>query len=76
MSPRTMFTLGTSIQKNIGLDRQTVTALIDYKWNHNRKKTIQLEAFNTQYVRNLRIGTYFQIYNSEYQTQSNSTNIQ
>ena len=67
MSPRTMFTLGTSIQKNIGLDRQTVTALIDYKWNYNRKKTIQLEAFNTQYVRNLRIGTYFQIYNSEYQ---------
>ena len=47
MSPRTMFTLGTSIQKNIGLDRQTVTALVDYKWNYNRKKTIQLEAFNT-----------------------------
>ncbi len=67
MSPRTMFTLGTSIQRNIGLDRQTVTGLIDYKWQYNPKKTIQLEVFNTQYVRNLRIGTYFQIYNSEYQ---------
>ena len=66
MSPRTMFTLGTSIQSNIGLDRQTVTGLIDYKWNYNPKKTIQLEIFNTQYVRNLRIGTYFQIYNSEF----------
>lgn len=66
MSPRTMFTLGTSIQRNIGLDRQTVTGLIDYKWNYNPKKTIQLEIFNTQYVRNLRIGTYFQIYNSEF----------
>lgn len=66
MSPRTMFTLGTSIQQNIGLDRQTLTALIDYKWQYNEKKTIQLEIFNTQYVRNLRIGNYFDIYNSEY----------
>ncbi len=66
MSPRTMFTVGTSIQQNIGLDRQTVTALIDYKWQYNTKKTIQLEIFNTQYVRNLRIGNYFDIYNSEF----------
>lgn len=66
MSPRTMFTLGTSIQQNIGLDRETVTALIDYKWQYNAKKTIQLDVFNTQYVRNLRIGNYFDIYNSEY----------
>lgn len=66
MSPRTMFTLGTSIQRNIGLDRQTLTALIDYKWQYSNKKTIQLEIFNTQYVRNLRIGNYFDIYNSEF----------
>ena len=66
MSPRTMFTLGTSIQRNIGLDRQTVTGLIDYKWQYNEKKTIQLEIFNTQYVKNLRVDNYFDIYNSEY----------
>ncbi|MBL4606105.1 MAG: BamA/TamA family outer membrane protein [Flavobacteriaceae bacterium] len=67
MSPRTMLTLGTSIQKNIGLDRQTITGLIDYKWQYTPKKTIQLEIFNTQYVKNLQIGNYFDIYNSEYQ---------
>lgn len=66
MSPKTVFTLGTSLQKNIGLDRQTVTGTIDYKWNYDEKRTVQLEIFNTQYVRNLRIGTYFQIYDSEY----------
>jgi len=66
MSPRTMFTIGTSLQKNIGLDRQTITGMIDYRWNYDEKKTIQLEIFNTQYVRNLRIGTYFEIYNSEF----------
>jgi hypothetical protein len=67
MSPRTLFSVGTSIQRNIGLDRQTLTILTDYEWNYTPKKTIQLEIFNTQYVRNLRIGTYFQIYDSEYQ---------
>ena len=66
MSPKTIFSLGTSIQQNIGLDRETVTALISYKWQYNAKKTIQLDIFNTQYVRNLRIGNYFDIYNSEY----------
>ncbi|MFY0629768.1 MAG: BamA/TamA family outer membrane protein [Flavobacteriaceae bacterium] len=66
MSPRTTLTLGTSIQKNIGLDRQTITGLIDYKWQYTPKKTIQLEVFNTQYVRNLQIGNYFDIYNSEF----------
>ena len=66
MSPKTIFSLGTSIQQNIGLDRETVTALMSYKWQYNTKKTIQLDIFNTQYVRNLRIGNYFDIYNSEY----------
>ncbi len=75
MSPRTMLTLGTSIQKNIGLDRQTITGLIDYRWQYTPKKTIQLEIFNTQYVRNLRIGTYFQIYNSEFQKLSQIAQI-
>ena len=43
MSPRTVFSLGTSIQQNIGLDRETLTALMSYKWQYNAKKTIQLD---------------------------------
>ncbi len=66
MNPKTLFSLGTSLQKNIGLDRQTFTGFIDYKWQYTPKKTIQLEIFNTQYIRNLNIGNYFDIYNSEY----------
>ncbi|WP_254712801.1 hypothetical protein [Polaribacter sp. AHE13PA] len=38
MSPRTLFSIGTSFQKNIGLDRQTFTFLSDYKWQYNAKK--------------------------------------
>jgi len=66
MSPRTLFSIGSSFQKNIGLDRQAITFLSDYKWQYNSKKTIQLEIFNTQYIQNLNIGSYFDIYSSEF----------
>ncbi len=66
MSPRTLFSVGTSFQKNIGLDRQTFTVLADYKWHFSKKKAIQLEIFNTQYVKNLNTSRYFSIYTSEY----------
>jgi outer membrane translocation and assembly module TamA len=66
MSPRTLFSLGFSIQNNIGLDRQTFTFLSDYKWEYTRKKTIQLELFNTQYIQNLNVSRFFDIYRSEF----------
>ena len=66
MSPRTLFSIGSSFQKNIGLDRQTITFQWDYKWQYNRKKTIQLELFNTQYIQNLNTNNYFRIYSSEF----------
>lgn len=68
MSPRTLFSLGSSYQKNIGLDRQTFTILTDYKWQYNPKKTIQLEILNTQYIQNLNVDSFFNIYNSEYKS--------
>lgn len=68
MSPRTLFSLGSSFQKNIGLDRQTFTFLTDYKWQFTPTKTIQLEIFNTQYIQNLNVNSFFNIYNSEYET--------
>ena len=66
MSPRTLFSLGLSIQKNIGLDRQTYTFQSDYKWEYNKNKTIQLEIFNTQYIQNLNVSRFFNIYDSEF----------
>lgn len=68
MSPRTLFSVGSSFQKNIGLDRQTFSFLTDYKWQFNYKKTVQLEILNTQYVKNLNIGSFFDIYSSEFES--------
>lgn len=68
MSPRTLVSIGSSFQKNIGLDRQTFTVLTDFKWQYNSKKTIQLEVLNAQYIQNLNVSSFFTIYNSEYQS--------
>ena len=66
MFPKTKIFGGIGIQNNIGLDNQNITIGLDYKWKFNNKKSIQLELFNTQYIRNLNIDNYFNIYASEY----------
>lgn len=66
MSPRTYISIGSSFQKNIGLDRQTFTFMTDFKWQFNAKKNIHLEIFNTQYVKNLNVTSFFDIYSSEF----------
>lgn len=66
MFPRTKFYSGIGIQKNIGLDKQNISLGIDYKWQYDTKKSIQLELLNAQYIRNLNVDNYFSIYNSEY----------
>ena len=75
MFPKTKFYGGTTIQRNIGLDRQNVTIGIDYTWKFDSKKTIQLELLNAQYIRNLNVENYFLIYNSEYQKLKAIANI-
>ncbi|MFY7671273.1 BamA/TamA family outer membrane protein [Tenacibaculum sp. MEBiC06402] len=66
MQPRTTFSSGLNIQKNIALDKQNISVGIDYRWNFNDRKSIQLELLNAQYVRNLNVDNYFTIYSSEY----------
>ncbi|MDO6745368.1 BamA/TamA family outer membrane protein [Tenacibaculum soleae] len=66
MFPKTKFFIGGGVQKNIGLDNQNISVGIDYKWNYNKLKSIQLEFFNTQYIRNFNVDNYFNIYSSEY----------
>ncbi|WP_233901498.1 BamA/TamA family outer membrane protein, partial [Tenacibaculum piscium] len=66
MFPKSKFLIGGGIQKNIGLDNQNITVALDYKWKYNTRKSLQLELFNTQYIRNLNINNYFTIYGSEY----------
>ncbi|APG66239.1 hypothetical protein LPB136_13025 [Tenacibaculum todarodis] len=66
MSPTTSFYTGLVVQRNIGLDKQNINVGVNYKWNYNSKKTLQLEVLNAQYIRNLNVDNYFNVYASEY----------
>jgi len=65
-SPKTTFTLGTSLQKNIGLDKQKYTGIIDYTWESSLTKKHSFQLLNAQFIQNLNVNSYFDIYNSEF----------
>lgn len=66
MAPRTDFTLGTSFQKNIGLDKQLFTGILGYNWQSSKKIKHRIELLNAQFIKNLNPESYFDIYQSEY----------
>lgn len=66
MEPVTAIEFGTSVQQNIGLDRQNVTGVLDYTWRSSKKISHNLELLNVQFIRNFKTNNYFNIYNSEY----------
>ncbi|MCX2680360.1 BamA/TamA family outer membrane protein [Galbibacter sp. EGI 63066] len=66
MAPETRFSLGTTLQKNIGLDKQTFNGILRYKWDPNRRRKNFLELINIQYVRNLNTDRYYNVYDNSY----------
>ena len=66
MIPSTNFSVGFAKQKNIGLDKENFTSSLTYNWNPKRLNTVKFDLFNIQYVKNLRIDRYFEVYRSSY----------
>lgn len=68
--PSTAITLGLSKQTNIGLDKENYNGSFYYDWGLNRDETkkFRFDLFNLQFVRNLNIGNYFNVYNYSYET--------
>ncbi|MFH6767963.1 BamA/TamA family outer membrane protein [Gaetbulibacter aquiaggeris] len=66
MSPSTRISLSTTSQTNIGLDKQTFNGILSYNWHPSPKVTDRLDVFNVQYVRNLNVDRYFDVYSASY----------
>jgi len=64
--PNTRIALGTSFQKNIGLDKQTLNAIIGYNWTPNLFVKNAVELFNIQFVRNVNSNRFFNVYENTY----------
>lgn len=68
--PSTAITLGLSKQTNIGLDKENYNGSFYYDWGLNKDETkkFRFDLFNLQFVRNLNIDNYFNVYNYSYTT--------
>lgn len=71
--PSTSITLGLSKQTNIGLDKENYYGSFYYDWGLNKDETkkFKLDLFNLQFVKNLNIDNYFNVYNYSYNTLNN-----
>jgi outer membrane protein assembly factor BamA len=67
MSPSTGISVGAGSQHNIGLDKQNINTILNYKWSPSRIHTYRLDLFNIQYVRNLNTSNYFNVYRNSFQ---------
>ncbi|WP_084205814.1 translocation and assembly module lipoprotein TamL [Psychroserpens mesophilus] len=66
MSPSTRISIGATSQRNIGLDKQTLTGAFNYNWYPSKKVTNNIDLFNVQFVKNLNINNYFGVYQNSY----------
>lgn len=66
MSPSTIISLSATSQRNIGLDKQTLSGNLNYNWYPSKKVTNNVDVFNVQFVKNLNTANYFGVYQNSY----------
>ncbi|MCH4821729.1 BamA/TamA family outer membrane protein [Gramella lutea] len=71
MSPFTSMSLGFSTQRNIGLDKQTFSGILNYNWKPSKKLSNSFDFLNIQYVRNLNPENYFNVYRNSFEELNN-----
>ncbi|MGY8913854.1 MAG: translocation and assembly module lipoprotein TamL [Flavobacteriales bacterium] len=67
MLPQTKISIGTSFQKNIGLDKNTLNTIYGYNWSPSDLKKHNIELLNIQFVRNLNPDRFYNVYNNSYE---------
>lgn len=71
MLPTTAMSFGFARQRNIGLDKDNFTGIINYSWYPSRTNSFSVDVANIQYVRNTNPNNYFSVYKSSYNTLNN-----
>ncbi len=66
MLPNTQMSVGLTRQRNIGLDKSNFNGVIGYNWLPKENVSARFDLLNIQYVQNLNVGNYFNVYTSSY----------
>ena len=64
--PRTRVSVGTTFQKNIGLDKISLNNILGYYWTPSLQNNHAVELLNVQFVRNVNPDRYYNVYQSSY----------
>ena len=66
MNPITNILVGSTVQKNIGLDKQYYSGIYEVNWNPSIYSKINLRLLDFEYVNNQNISNYFNVYKNSY----------
>lgn len=66
MLPTTQMSVGLTRQRNIGLDKSNFNGVLGYNWLPKENVSARFDLLNIQYVQNLNVGNYFNVYTSSY----------
>ncbi|WP_297797221.1 BamA/TamA family outer membrane protein [uncultured Eudoraea sp.] len=65
--PQSRVSVGTSFQRNIGLNKQTFNTILGYNWSTNNLNKNNVELLNIQFVNNLNPDRFYNVYQSTYE---------
>jgi len=65
-SPKTKIIIGTSIQENVGLDRQNFASKIEYEWTPKPNLNINFNLLDFEFIKNRAVNNYFFVYRNSY----------
>ncbi len=69
--PQTRISIGSSFQKNIGLDKQTINVNYQYNWTPSEFIRLNASLLEVQYVQNLNPERFYEVYRTTYNRLNN-----
>ena len=66
LQPISVLNFGTALQNNIGLDKQTYNAGVQYEWKTKKNNRIDFKLLDLTLVDNRNVKNYFNVYTNAY----------
>ena len=71
MYPKTEIILGSSLQENVGLDKQFFKVNYQFDWRPSDKKKMQFKLIDLEFINNRNLSNYFNVYRNSYDRLNN-----
>ena len=71
MYPKTEIIFGSSLQENVGLDKQFFKVNYQFDWKPNNKKRVQFKLIDLEFINNRNITNYFNVFRNSYDRLNN-----